>query len=151
MQITITISEEEYKALKKSAEIHLNSMSKEARVIIRQNLFNTVLPGYTPTPTYIPHGAPGGIPAEPYKITLQADTTTPPLTSTKTERELHPEWFNSDGKKIIIGGEEQTAGPDIEPMPAPTPPKYIKDPIINDDDPEPEWDADRGGARPRVR
>jgi hypothetical protein len=40
-QIKITLTEEEIKKLKEHAELHLNSMSKEARVIIHEHLFDT--------------------------------------------------------------------------------------------------------------
>ena len=40
-QIKITLTEEEIKKLKEHAELHLNSMSKEARVILHEHLFDT--------------------------------------------------------------------------------------------------------------
>ena len=40
-QIKITLTEEEIKKLKEHAELHLNSMSKEARVILHDYLFDT--------------------------------------------------------------------------------------------------------------
>ncbi|MDE6947573.1 MAG: hypothetical protein K2P14_10370 [Anaeroplasmataceae bacterium] len=39
MQIKITITDEEYEKLKEQATKHLNSLSKEARVIIHKELF----------------------------------------------------------------------------------------------------------------
>lgn len=48
-QIKITLTEEEIKKLKEHAELHLNSMSKEARVIIHEHLFDT--DRYTPAGT----------------------------------------------------------------------------------------------------
>lgn len=47
-QIKITITDEEYLRLEQEANLHLNSISKEARVILHQHLYNS--PGMSPTP-----------------------------------------------------------------------------------------------------
>lgn len=47
-QIKITITDEEYLKLEQEANLHLNSISKEARVILHQHLYNS--PGMSPTP-----------------------------------------------------------------------------------------------------
>lgn len=73
-QIKITITDEEYLKLEQEANLHLNSISKEARVILHQHLYNS--PGMSPTPvtspvlTY-PDTTHSPIPVTPYKITVQ--------------------------------------------------------------------------------
>lgn len=74
-QIKITITDEEYLKLEQEANLHLNSISKEARVILHQHLYNS--PGMsptpvtpTPTPPVIPISTPDPIPETPYKITV---------------------------------------------------------------------------------
>lgn len=50
-QIKITITDEEYKLLETQAKRNLNSISKEARVILHHNLYGA---GITTTPTPAP-------------------------------------------------------------------------------------------------
>lgn len=93
-QIKITITDEEYLKLEQEANLHLNSISKEARVILHQHLYNS--PGMSPTPvttspvlTY-PDTTRSSIPETPYKITMQQSTQ-----STQPEKPK---------KRTIIGG-----------------------------------------------
>lgn len=80
-QIKITITDEEYLKLEQEANLHLNSISKEARVILHQHLYNS--PGMSPTPvtspvlTY-PDTTRSPIPETPYKITMQQSTQSQP-------------------------------------------------------------------------
>lgn len=142
-QIKVTIDDKIYKQLKKEAKDNFRTITNEINYRLQQS-FTTPAPApIIPTPTYIPHGVPGGIPVEPYKITLSADTTPTPATATKTKQEQHPEWFTPDGKRKVIGFDDEEEETEEEINHTPT--------ITNDDEPEPEWDADRGGARPRVR
>lgn len=78
-QIKITITDEEYLKLEQEANLHLNSISKEARVILHQHLYNS--PGMSPTPVTptvpvtpviapTPISTPDPIPETPYKITV---------------------------------------------------------------------------------
>lgn len=71
-QIKITITDEEYLKLEQEASLHLNSISKEARVILHQHLYNS--PGMSPTPVIptIPISTPDPIPETPYKITVNS-------------------------------------------------------------------------------
>ena len=126
-QIKVTIDDKIYKQLKKEAKDNFRTITNEINYRLQQSFIPAPI---TPTtPTYIPHGAPGGIPVEPYKITLSADTTTPAPANTKPST-------------------TQTGEPIGH--------TYLKEhtPTITmdeDDEPEPEWDADRGHTRPRVR
>lgn len=74
-QIKITITDEEYLKLEQEANLHLNSISKEARVILHQHLYNS--PGMPPTP-YFPDTTRSPIPETPYKITMQQSTQSQP-------------------------------------------------------------------------
>ena len=79
-QIKITITDEEYLKLEQEANLHLNSISKEARVILHQHLYNS--PGMsptpvTPTPPIAPITTPDPIPETPYKITVNSSKTNP--------------------------------------------------------------------------
>ena len=74
-QIKITITDEEYLRLEQEANLHLISISKEARVILHQHLYNS--PGMSPTPVtptpippVTPISTPDPIPETPYKITV---------------------------------------------------------------------------------
>ena len=79
-QIKITITDEEYKLLEEQAAANLNSISKEARVIIHQHLYG---PGSKFTPAPIATPVPG-IPEHPYKITATAGLSQPVFTETTT-------------------------------------------------------------------
>ena len=168
MQIKITIDDATYKKLKKSAKDNLRSMSNEAFFRLRESFTQ---PAPIPTPTYIPHGVPGGIPVEPYKITLQADTTgggTAAVPTTTTEQKL-PAGITEAAvqekikelKRRIMGGDDeyyrQRAIEDLtknnkKPIGTVYESNHTPQLTITDDfdEPELEWDADRGGARPRV-
>lgn len=78
-QIKITITDEEYLKLEQEANLHLNSISKEARVILHQHLYNS--PGMSPTPVtptpITPISTPDPIPETPYKITVNNSKTNP--------------------------------------------------------------------------
>lgn len=94
-QIKITITDEEYLKLEQEANLHLNSISKEARVILHQHLYNS--PGMSPTPVtpipaptltptpaptipntpITPISTPDPIPETPYKITVNSSKTNP--------------------------------------------------------------------------
>lgn len=69
-QIKITITDEEYLKLEQKANLHLNSISKEARVILHQHLYNS--PGVLPVIS-----TPDPIPKTPYKITVNSPKTNP--------------------------------------------------------------------------
>lgn len=172
MQIKITIDDDTYKKLKKSAKDNLRSLSNEAFFRLRESFISRT---FTPTPII----SPTIIPVEPYKITLTNSTNTEPtaqtgegtaaVQSTTTEQQLPAGITDAalqekikELKRREIGGDDeyyrQRAIEDLT--------KNNKKPIgtvyesthkptltITDDDfdePEPEWDADRGGARPRV-
>lgn len=81
-QIKITITDEEYLKLEQEANLHLNSISKEARVILHQHLYNS--PGMSPTPVtptptipVTPISTPDPIPETPYKVTVNSSKTNP--------------------------------------------------------------------------
>ena len=74
-QIKITITDEEYLKLEQEANLHLNSISKEARVILHQHLYNS--PGISPIP-YSSDTTRSPIPVTPYKITVQQSTQSQP-------------------------------------------------------------------------
>lgn len=77
-QIKITITDEEYLKLEQEANLHLNSISKEARVILHQHLYNS--PGMSPTPVtppIAPISTPDPIPETPYKITVNNNKINP--------------------------------------------------------------------------
>ena len=137
-QVKVTIDDKIYKQLKKEAKDNFRTITNEINYRLQQSFTQT-------TPTYIPHGTPGDIPVEPYKITLSAGTTATPSQPTKTKEEMlkekHPDWFTSDGTLKIVGAvDEEIEALFTDPTPAQT----------NDDEsePEPEWDADRGHTRP---
>lgn len=76
-QIKITISQEEYNLLKRQAEVHLNSISKEARVTLRQGLLLSQ-PQSQPQ-QFIPHNTPDGLQTQsstPENPTGQSHTPT---------------------------------------------------------------------------
>lgn len=80
-QIKITITDEEYKLLEEQAAANLNSISKEARVIIHQHLYRPGIPATPVTPAPIATPVPG-IPEHPYKITATAGLSQPVFTET---------------------------------------------------------------------
>lgn len=96
-QIKITITDEEYLKLEQEANLHLNSISKEARVILHQHLYNSpgmsptpVTPTPTPTIPVTPISTPNPIPETPYKITMQQSTQSQPEKSKKGGKLPHP-------------------------------------------------------------
>lgn len=86
-QIKITITDEEYLKLEQEANLHLNSISKEVRVILHQHLYNS--PGMSPTPvTPTPTQTP---PVTPI-------STPNPILETKGDKLPHPlVWLDENG------------------------------------------------------
>ena len=129
MQIKITIDDTTYKKLKKSAKDNLRSLSNEAFFRLRGSFISPTPSPVIPTPIINPT-----IPVEPYRITLT--NSTEPTAQTGEGTATVPT-TQHEQKKEPIG----------------TVYKSDYKPTLNVDDfdePEPEWDADRGGARPRV-
>lgn len=131
MQIKITIDDATYKKLKKSAKDNLRSLSNEAFFRLRGSFMSPTPSPIMPTPIVSP-----SIPVEPYRITLTNSTNTEPTAQT------------GEGTAAV-----QTTTTEQKKEPIGTVYKSDYKPTLNIDDfdePEPEWDADRGGARPRV-
>lgn len=138
MQIKVSITDEEYELLKKRATGNLNSVSKEARLIIHQALYY-----YNPTTTQ-PITQPINITPAPFIYSPTVPTPPPVITSTYTPDpsastidisptqppETIPDYSTTPAKS-----EQKNAEPDIQATPSTQQPKPIK--VIGGDEDAP--------------
>lgn len=132
MQIKITIDDATYKKLKKSAKDNLRSLSNEAFFRLRGSFISPTPSPVIPTPIISP-----SIPVEPYRITLTNSTNstnTEPIDQTGGYTAAVPATQHEQKKEPIGTVYKSDYKPTLN--------------IDDFDEPEPEWDADRGGARP---